>query len=324
MDLASSTEIELDLGELEGLSASALAVLVATLRKVHAQGFCNPIDHFTPPKARDLCECLSHERLRALLNGDRLSVYHSNAAAKVDICACEAFSDSEDVAHAVNDILEHLVDRHRLGERTLHAVNCLLSDATQNVLQHADSGGGAIAVKMYRDRGVLELAVADRGIGIRRSLTKNKAFEALSDDADALRKALAPSCTSTPGKGRGMGLYQSKLIFAGNGGTLTVRSGSAQLATPRRHAMWVRYRASPARSSSPQPIPTGRSTSASSRNCPSASADCRRSSESPIHGSIEQARQAPTRARGLSPARRPGADGISRLRSSRSCSRLDR
>ena len=233
MDLASSTEIELDLGELEGLSASALAVLVATLRKVHAQGFCNPIDHFTPPKARDLCECLSHERLRALLNGDRLSVYHSNAAAKVDICACEAFSDSEDVAHAVNDILEHLVDRHRLGERTLHAVNCLLSDATQNVLQHADSGGGAIAVKMYRDRGVLELAVADRGIGIRRSLTKNKAFEALSDDADALRKALAPSCTSTPGKGRGMGLYQSKLIFAGNGGTLTVRSGSAQLATPQ-------------------------------------------------------------------------------------------
>jgi anti-sigma regulatory factor (Ser/Thr protein kinase)/ABC-type transporter Mla MlaB component len=230
-DLTSGAEIELDLGQLEGLSAAALAVLVATLRKVHGQGFCDPIDHFTPPKARDLRECLSHEKLRALLNGDRSSAYHSDVPAEADICACEAFSDPEDVAHAVNDVLEHLVDQHSLEEGTLHAVNCLLSDLTQNVLQHADSGGGAIAVKMYRDRNILELAVADRGIGIRRSLAKNTEFGSLTDE-DALRTALAPRLTSTPGKGRGMGLYQSKLIFTRNGGTLTVRSGGAEVTVP--------------------------------------------------------------------------------------------
>ena len=108
----------------------------------------------------------------------------------------------------------------------------MLSDFAQNVMQHADIGGGAMAMNLRPEIKSLEFAVADRGIGIRRSLAKNSDFKKLRDDSAAVTTALAPGRTSEPGRARGMGLYFGKVLLVKNGGTLTVRSGNARIATP--------------------------------------------------------------------------------------------
>jgi hypothetical protein len=115
---------------------------------------------------------------------------------------------------------------------TLFAIEAIAWDLAMNVLQHAEIGGGVIALKLHPEDDSLELAVADLGIGIRRSLAKNSLFDALPDDSAAVSTALAPGRTSVPGPARGTGLWVSKLMLTENGGRLVVRSGRARVSTP--------------------------------------------------------------------------------------------
>ena len=100
----------------------------------------------------------------------------------------------------------------------------------QNVLEHSRAGAGVAALTADAEAGVIELAVADRGIGVRASLLQNRENADIESDLQALMVATAPQVTGRSDGTGGLGLYLTELAVQGlNGGQLVVRSGDARV-----------------------------------------------------------------------------------------------
>lgn len=105
---------------------------------------------------------------------------------------CVHFRDSS----AVERMLEEMENRFMVelaGYSSLLQSCCgIFSELTANTIYHADSNGG-FALAQYcecDDRPVIELTVADSGIGIRNSLAKNPALVGIDSDCAAIRQAM--------------------------------------------------------------------------------------------------------------------------------------
>ncbi|HWP38805.1 MAG TPA: ATP-binding protein [Gemmatimonadales bacterium] len=111
-----------------------------------------------------------------------------------------------------------------------------LSEACQNIVEHAGTGGW-VAVQTYNwrrtlKRRVVVIAVADAGVGFRRSLepTQAKRFGDRWSDASALEAALIQGVSRFRDPGRGQGLAGIRRYLARWSGKLSVRSGTARIA----------------------------------------------------------------------------------------------
>ncbi len=111
-----------------------------------------------------------------------------------------------------------------------------LSEACQNIVEHAGTGGW-VAVQAYHwrrrlGRRVVVIAVADAGIGFRRSLeaTQAKRYGDRWSDATALEAALVQGVSRFRDPGRGQGLAGIRRYLARWSGKLSVRSGTARFA----------------------------------------------------------------------------------------------
>lgn len=112
------------------------------------------------------------------------------------------------------------------------AFGATVSELCQNILDHSDDPYGGIALaQRYRRKydGVqfVVLAVADAGIGIRRSLN-SKYREPFSEDAVAIQAALQPDYTARQGTG-GLGLPRVLQVSREYGGRVDVWSGNASV-----------------------------------------------------------------------------------------------
>jgi hypothetical protein len=86
----------------------------------------------------------------------------------------------------------------------------------------------------------MEIAIADVGIGVRASLTKNPDYEHITDDLAAIEMAIKARVTSTPKRNAGFGLWVTSNLLAANGGELLVRSGYGAVFRGSRNAAVVR------------------------------------------------------------------------------------
>jgi hypothetical protein len=134
------------------------------------------------------------------------------------------------------------------------AVRYVLVELLRNVLQHSQDPLGAVAAAQRMDQGqrrprpMIQIAVADAGIGIPRSL--RKAHPHLHDYRQALERALLPHISGTFEEGftgsfenAGLGLYmisemarqtKGRLLIATTAASLVLQSGEgADVATPR-------------------------------------------------------------------------------------------
>jgi hypothetical protein len=109
-----------------------------------------------------------------------------------------------------------------------------LSEACQNIVEHAGTGGW-VAVQTYNwrrklKRRVVVIAVADAGIGFRRSLeaTQAKRYGDRWSDATALEAALVQGVSRFRDPGRGQGLAGIRRYLGRWSGKLGVRSGTAR------------------------------------------------------------------------------------------------
>ena len=109
-----------------------------------------------------------------------------------------------------------------------------LSEACQNIVEHAGTGGW-VAVQTYNwrrtlKRRVVVIAVADAGVGFRRSLeaTQAKRYGDRWSDATALEAALVQGISRFRDPGRGQGLAGIRRYLNRWGGKLAVRSGTAR------------------------------------------------------------------------------------------------
>ncbi len=109
-----------------------------------------------------------------------------------------------------------------------------LSEACQNIVEHAGTGGW-VAVQTYNWRRVgqrvVVIAVADAGVGFRTSLEPTQAprFGQRWGDATALEAAIFQGVSRFRDPGRGQGLAGMRRYVGRWDGKLSLRSGTARL-----------------------------------------------------------------------------------------------
>lgn len=111
-----------------------------------------------------------------------------------------------------------------------------LSEACQNIVEHAGTGGW-VAVQSYHwrrrlARQVVVIAVADAGVGFRHTLepTESRRFGDRWGDAAALEAALIQGVSRFRDPGRGQGLKGIRNYLARWEGKISIRSGTARIA----------------------------------------------------------------------------------------------
>jgi hypothetical protein len=139
------------------------------------------------------------------------------------------------IIERISEILEN--QGYRLKERV--AICSVLSEVCANAAEHGASSFGAYAaVQAYhhivsgaRRRGEeVLLAIADGGVGVRQTLSRNPKYdEHTTIDNDALRLALEMGVSATGEIGRGGGLALVARIAADSGGSLSLRSGTGRV-----------------------------------------------------------------------------------------------
>lgn len=149
---------------------------------------------------------------------------------------------SEDVHAMVDRIRDRaahiLTTKLRLETRATMGFAMSLSEACQNIVEHAGRGGW-VAVQAYNmakfrvGRWVVVIAVSDGGQGFRTSLESSRARAIMEDrwnDGEALEAAVLHGHSRHVEPGRGQGLKGIKAYVHRNDGRLSVRSGTARVA----------------------------------------------------------------------------------------------
>jgi hypothetical protein len=148
---------------------------------------------------------------------------------------------ADDVHGVVEELNEHrigaLLTEHLGYSRTDGITfSMLLSEVSQNIVEHADAPGW-VGIQTYRrwrrlDRRVVVIAVMDLGVGFRGSLEKEHAgrFADRWGDATALEAAFIHGVTRFRDPGRGQGLKQIRKRVGRWGGKISIRSGTARIA----------------------------------------------------------------------------------------------
>jgi hypothetical protein len=133
------------------------------------------------------------------------------------------------VPHILTNIL-HLESRAVMG------FAMALSEACQNIVEHAGRGGW-VAVQNYNyrkrmGRHVVQIAVCDAGIGIRQSLESGnrRPLSDRWDDGQALETAVLQGMSRFPDHGRGQGFKGIRGYLNKWAGKLAVRSGTSKIA----------------------------------------------------------------------------------------------
>ncbi len=152
------------------------------------------------------------------------------------------FHDEGEIPAIIERISEILENQgYLLKERV--AICSILSEICANAAEHGASSFGAYAaVQAYhhivsgaRRRGEEVLvAIADGGVGVRKTLSRNPAHARYTaTDNDALRHALKMGVSATGEIGRGGGLTLVAQKAAEAGGSLSIRSGSGRITVYR-------------------------------------------------------------------------------------------
>jgi hypothetical protein len=156
------------------------------------------------------------------------------------LAAIASVEREDDVSRLVGAFDERLSDRFPIDEAPRRRFLRILLELFQNIPQHANAAGDVldphgIAAMQDDEAGVL-LAVADKGIGLVRSLglrdsprLRSSTRRAALSDADALRAVVFDGRSRFSDPGRGHELERIFRLVRSWEGTMLVRSGTALL-----------------------------------------------------------------------------------------------
>jgi hypothetical protein len=238
--------VAFDLREVEFVEPAGICGLAALLE-------------YLIPRSEDIEVLLSGRDVPAYLERmDFFRLFGDRVRTNTDVAALEErqrhnpgtlqelvnFHTEEEIPGIINRISEILENQgYRLRERV--AICSVLSEICANAAEHGASSFGAYAaVQAYhhivsgrhgarseerRGEEVL-VAIADGGVGVRETLSRNPALaEHTTTDNDALRHALMMGVSGTGEIGRGGGLTLVAQISGRSGGSLSLRSGAGRV-----------------------------------------------------------------------------------------------
>ncbi len=154
----------------------------------------------------------------------------------LEVTPVRGAEDVHAVVHHVQERSEEILQSELgLDARATLGFGMALSEACQNIVEHAGSGGW-VSVHAYSWRRlgkrVVVIAVADAGVGFRRTLeaTQAKRFGDRWGDYAALEAALLQNVSRFRDPGRGQGLAGIRRYLGRWLGKISIRSGTARIA----------------------------------------------------------------------------------------------
>jgi signal transduction histidine kinase len=210
----------LDMSELRSLAPANLSLLLASIAERYPQ--LGPASLAVPSDGSALA-CLREQTLATLMTEE---ADHWEEGSTGTITGSLLFSARMEVYPFLGRLAAFLQARAGLGSDAQGAVHFLLFELISNAVQYSGVPRGAAVVELDPANRRLALAVADCGMGVRTSLSRNPAIE-VPDDLSALAAAVRPAQTGDPIHGDGMGLSQARWMVEKNGGAFLLRSGDA-------------------------------------------------------------------------------------------------
>ena len=163
---------------------------------------------------------------------------HQDSDTVLEVTPIAKSEDVHEVVERVKDRATHiLTQKLKLEPRATMGFALSLSEACQNIVEHAGRGGW-VAVQVYNwakrrvGRHVVVISVADAGQGFRQSLASTRVRAIAGDrwnDAEALEAAVTNGYSRHTEPGRGQGIRGIKGYVHRHDGRLSIRSGSARV-----------------------------------------------------------------------------------------------
>ncbi len=218
--------IDVDLSRMVAIGPTALALLVATLRRLEDEDLLADGSVLKPPRSPGVRNYLMRMNLiRSLVGGEEFRepiVRHETHGFR----PCSMFSDDKDYWKVAKAMTEALCESCKVDDVARSAVRICLEEVTENVVYHAEARHGFGAAQGWAKTREFEIGIVDLGRGVRASLTQNPDYADIVDDVSAISTALGARVTATPHRNSGIGLYITKMLLAANGGSFLVRSGN--------------------------------------------------------------------------------------------------
>ncbi|HEX4838342.1 MAG TPA: hypothetical protein VFV03_07465 [Solirubrobacteraceae bacterium] len=224
-ELEEPARIEVDMSRLVSIGPTALALLIAALRRVDETKLIGEDSALIPPNSPQVKNYLMRMNLiRSLIGGEEIPEPITRNPTH-GFRPCLMFSDDSDYWKVSKTLAEALNESCKTDEIARSAVLVCLSEVSENVVHHAEAEHGFGAAQGWNKTSQFEIGIVDLGRGVRASLTANPDYADIEDDASAISTALDARVTSTPDRNSGIGLYITRRLLAANGGSLLVRSG---------------------------------------------------------------------------------------------------
>jgi anti-sigma regulatory factor (Ser/Thr protein kinase) len=154
----------------------------------------------------------------------------------LEVTPVRAAEDVHAVVHRIQErSAEIMTNQLGLDPKATLGFGMALSEACQNIVEHAGTGGW-VAVHTYSwkrlGKRVVVIAVADAGVGFRHTLepTQAKRFGERWGDGAALEAALLHNASRFRDPGRGQGLAGIQRYLGRWQGKISIRSGTARIA----------------------------------------------------------------------------------------------
>jgi len=156
------------------------------------------------------------------------------------IPASQSIETQEQREHVLSAIDDILSGQLRLSSRFRSPLNYLITEAIDNICDHAKVENGWIMIQNYPQYGFLDICICDNGVSILGSYT-NSNYSGISSDEKAIQQALIGKSTKYQSISRGFGISTSRnMLVNGLSGEYFIFSGSAFYIQNKEHDQIVK------------------------------------------------------------------------------------
>ena len=134
--------------------------------------------------------------------------------------------DEKNIQQVYRRLVEVLIHQPEVETSLLQAMSYCFYEVMDNVLIHSGKTVGIVITNYSEDQHLIQILVADDGMGIQASLAQNSEYSSITEP-QALEYCIKDRVSD--GKGMGFGLYSTSRLINTAGHKLIIRSGNHTL-----------------------------------------------------------------------------------------------
>lgn len=139
---------------------------------------------------------------------------------------CIELFDEKNIQQVYRRLVEVLIHQPEVESSLLQGMSYCFYEVMDNVLIHSGKTNGIVITNYSEEEHIIQILVADDGIGIQASLKQNQMYANITE-SQALEFCIKDNVSD--GKGMGFGLYSTSKLINTAGHKLIIRSGNHTL-----------------------------------------------------------------------------------------------